>query len=305
MLIPLASAIAPNYFETEILTGRRLTSLSEALVAAEDLHLLGPEVVLLKGIPLSNGRLAMVLSRQSRHSAVRSEAYAIEVDRVGNRSFSGCGDLTSALLTATVRTLLTQETPREGTASGPSLCATLEVIADTMSLALRETHRRDSWELCVVECGPAFLALRDRLSSSPPIIITSPPLHPLSRAFRLVDKRNLRRVAGVIFDLDGTLTEPGAIDFAGLRTRLGLSVDSDFPIMTAIAALPEPEQRRHAREVVVEEEMCAARRAKPREGLMTMLQALVSYRVRVALATRNCETALLSTLTTIGLSPTE
>ena len=76
----------------------------------------------------------------------------------------------------------------------------------------------------------------------------------------------------VLFDFDGTLTEPGAIDFAVIKTAVGCPVDS--PILEYIAALPDPDQRENAYATLDKFETEAAERSMPNEGAESLLAHL-------------------------------
>jgi hypothetical protein len=79
------------------------------------------------------------------------------------------------------------------------------MLASTIHGVLRTTTQRSQKELCVVESSDLFRNLSSRLHNFP--------------KSRLV----LGPVVGVIFDMDGTLTEPGAIDFKAIYTRIGVT----------------------------------------------------------------------------------
>lgn len=55
-MLPLATVITPNVFETQVLSGatQPVTTLTQALQACQKLHDLGPEMVILTGLPLEN-----------------------------------------------------------------------------------------------------------------------------------------------------------------------------------------------------------------------------------------------------------
>jgi hydrogenase expression/formation protein HypE len=55
-------------------------------------------------------------------------------------------------------------------------------------------------------------------------------------------------VRGVLFDFDGTLTRPGALDFAAIRRAIGCPAGR--PILEYLAALDDQEERRRAERIL-------------------------------------------------------
>lgn len=93
---------------------------------------------------------------------------------------------------------------------------------------------------------------------------------------------------GVVFDLDGTLTAPHAIDFSGLRRRLGIPSGPDAPgILQYVATLPTAAAQTAAHAVIVEEETRALAAMRLNKGAAAALDAAAAHRLRVAIATRN------------------
>ena len=100
-------------------------------------------------------------------------------------------------------------------------------------------------------------------------------------------------VAGVIFDLDGTLTAPGAIRFDRIRERIGM--DGGGSIMAWIAAHARDEAERQRMEaVVVEEERVALDRMALGPGFDALAAAIVARggSLRTGICTRNNREAL-------------
>ena len=92
---------------------------------------------------------------------------------------------------------------------------------------------------------------------------------------------------GVIFDMDGTLTEP-VIDFAGMRRRLGIPTGD---ILATVRAWPEA-QRRTAFDVIEEIEEDARLRMTIRPGTVELLAFLDRSGIRRGLITRNTTRAV-------------
>jgi hydrogenase expression/formation protein HypE len=89
----------------------------------------------------------------------------------------------------------------------------------------------------------------------------------------------------VVFDFDGTLTRPGAIDFAVLR-RL-LACPSKVPILEFIDSLPDASARGEAHRVLDEFELAAARASAPNEGAEDLVRSLSRARIACGILTRN------------------
>ena len=92
---------------------------------------------------------------------------------------------------------------------------------------------------------------------------------------------------GIIFDMDGTLTEPGAIDFSEMYRRTGF-VAGTGDLVSMVNAVTDSVRRQELEEIIVEEEMKGCDRMILRPDLHTFFAALRKHRIRTALATRNC-----------------
>eukprot|EP00607_Mallomonas_marina_P001582 CAMPEP_0182430696 /NCGR_PEP_ID=MMETSP1167-20130531/42659_1 /TAXON_ID=2988 /ORGANISM="Mallomonas Sp, Strain CCMP3275" /LENGTH=502 /DNA_ID=CAMNT_0024616087 /DNA_START=97 /DNA_END=1605 /DNA_ORIENTATION=+ len=271
-VIPVSDVITPNIFEAENITGITIRTTTSALSACEHFHSMGVKVCLLTGLSLSGptGPLSMVLSSKDM-----GLAYRIDVPRI-NCHFSGCGDLCAALFSGWF-------------ALDPTdLGRVLDKTATTMSYVLTDTKHRQSKELSIVENIDTF---RNPPQPAVPAYVVHGP------------------VVGVIFDMDGTLTEAGAIDFNAIFSRIGLQRD-DGDVLSQIAKLPL-EKQAAAHEIVLEEEMKGCERMLIREDTISVLTTLKNKRIRTAVATRNCKPAydkfemrLLSSISTIVGSST-
>ncbi len=102
------------------------------------------------------------------------------------------------------------------------------------------------------------------------------------------------RYRAVLFDFDGTLTHPGALDFPALRRAL------DCPpgtlILEHIDALPSAEARAEKRRILDEFETAAARASMPNEGAEETVRLLLSRGIRVGILTRNTRASVLTSL---------
>lgn len=101
------------------------------------------------------------------------------------------------------------------------------------------------------------------------------------------------RYAGVIFDLDGTLTAPGAIRFDRIRARIGMP--SSGSILAWIAAHARDDTDRTRMEAMVwEEERIALERMELGAGFAALVAALEARgpSLDTAICTRNNDEAL-------------
>ena len=87
--IGMADIVTPNRFELEWLTGRPVTTLAEAGVAAAGLRERGPRIVLVTSLDLADGRIAVVGAGPEGTWAVDTPRLPIEA--------TGCGDAVAAL----------------------------------------------------------------------------------------------------------------------------------------------------------------------------------------------------------------
>lgn len=94
--LPASDIIAPNLVELEILCGHPVASVSEAVAAARELIVQGPEVVLVKHL----SRAGMSMDRFEMLLVTAEEAWHISRPLVdfGLRQPVGVGDVTSGLL---------------------------------------------------------------------------------------------------------------------------------------------------------------------------------------------------------------
>jgi HAD superfamily hydrolase (TIGR01509 family) len=91
-------------------------------------------------------------------------------------------------------------------------------------------------------------------------------------------------VKGVLFDLDGTLTMPGALDFPAIKKALGCPLDQ--LILEFVEAQP-PDQQLKLMEILGEKEAEAARASRPNRGAEKCVCALRKKQIPVGVLTRN------------------
>jgi hydrogenase expression/formation protein HypE len=101
-------------------------------------------------------------------------------------------------------------------------------------------------------------------------------------------------VRGVLFDFDGTLTRPGALDFAAIRRAIGCPAGR--PILEYLADLDDPAERRRAERILDEHELAAARRSEPNEGAEDVVRALAGRGLGMGILTRNSRASVREAL---------
>jgi len=146
--IPAADLVTPNHFELEHLTGRRVSTMSEALAAARTL-LKGPKLALITSL-----RRADAPADQIEMVAVSSDAaWRIATPLIGFEiAPNGTGDAVAALFTA--------HWLASGGPAGGDVADALGKAASSIFAVLQATHELGERELQLV-------AAQDRLVSPP------------------------------------------------------------------------------------------------------------------------------------------
>ncbi len=100
-----------------------------------------------------------------------------------------------------------------------------------------------------------------------------------------MNNANIGPIKAVIFDFDGTLTLPEALDFAAIKRKLGCPENE--PVLEYILNIPDPvKQKEMLTELEIFETEGAAR-SVPAEGAEDILVALQIRKIPVAVLTRN------------------
>ena len=101
-------------------------------------------------------------------------------------------------------------------------------------------------------------------------------------------------IAGVVFDLDGTLTRPGAIDFAAMRRRIGME-ERGSVLHWIERHASDAAEREEMHRIVVEVEDEALARMELADGLDEILEALRAREGELVagISTRNSASALV------------
>ncbi|MHC4624085.1 MAG: HAD family hydrolase [Planctomycetota bacterium] len=105
-------------------------------------------------------------------------------------------------------------------------------------------------------------------------------------------------IKAVIFDLDGTITEP-FFDFDVIRAQMGLDKDAG-PVWEAMAKMP-PEDRRRAERILDFHERRAVRESELNPGARETLQALREAGIPIGILTRNRRSNVLAVAKKHGL----
>jgi HAD superfamily hydrolase (TIGR01509 family) len=98
----------------------------------------------------------------------------------------------------------------------------------------------------------------------------------------------------VLFDFDGTLTKPEALDFAELR-RL-LACPPGEPILEHIQSLPTESERRKAWETLDAFELAAARASVPNDGSEEIVALLKEAKMARGILSRNSRASVLEAM---------
>jgi len=98
------------------------------------------------------------------------------------------------------------------------------------------------------------------------------------------------RVDAVLFDFDGTLTRPGALDFAAIHEAVGCPRDSG--LLEYLAQIPDPAERSRKEGILRAAEMEAAGRCRTNEGAGELVAFLRDRGIPMGIITRNSREAV-------------
>ncbi|MBN2124436.1 MAG: HAD family hydrolase [Deltaproteobacteria bacterium] len=93
-----------------------------------------------------------------------------------------------------------------------------------------------------------------------------------------------KKIRGILFDFDGTLTFPGALDFPAIKRAIGCP--PDIPILEYLDTL-SPRERAPLEEILDEKEETAATGSLPNRGAEVCLSALKERGFLLGILTRN------------------
>lgn len=102
------------------------------------------------------------------------------------------------------------------------------------------------------------------------------------------------RIRAVLFDFDGTLTLPGALDFSAIKKTLGCP--PEIPVLEFIKEIDDDTRRRSAMARLDAFEIEAAGRSIPNPDARNLISWLRARRVKVGIITRNSRASVLRAL---------
>lgn len=97
--------------------------------------------------------------------------------------------------------------------------------------------------------------------------------------------KNKSHIKAVLFDFDGTLTQPGAIDFQAIKDAIKCPAQS--PILEYIATIDDTAERTAALSVIHRFEMTSAIHSRPNTGAEKLIHDLRSHRIKIGILSRN------------------
>ena len=97
-------------------------------------------------------------------------------------------------------------------------------------------------------------------------------------------------VKAVLFDFDGTLTMPGALDFPAFKKSIGCPTDK--PVLEFIQSLPNPSEQKTAWKELDKFEMAAAEMAEPNTGAEDLIRYLRAKDLRLGIISRNSRASI-------------
>lgn len=98
------------------------------------------------------------------------------------------------------------------------------------------------------------------------------------------------KIDAVLFDFDGTLTAPGAIDFEALRQQVNCPPDT--PLLEYISGLGDPPGQQRAFDILNQHEYQAATRSQPNRQALELLHWIKSQGLRMGIISRNSRQAV-------------
>jgi hydrogenase expression/formation protein HypE len=98
----------------------------------------------------------------------------------------------------------------------------------------------------------------------------------------------------VLFDFDGTLTCPGALNFSIIKEATGCPLQD--PVLEFIHGIPDPDKKRNAMASLDQFEMEAAKKSGPNEGAEEIVSYLKSKGIFIGIISRNSHGSILKAL---------
>lgn len=106
----------------------------------------------------------------------------------------------------------------------------------------------------------------------------------------------IKKLDGVVFDVDGTLCLPQNYMFAEMRSALGIQKPTD--ILDHVYSLPSASEQEEAMEKIRAIERKAMHDQKPQAGLVELMDYLQKRGIRKAICTRNFDAPVTHLLET-------
>lgn len=103
--------------------------------------------------------------------------------------------------------------------------------------------------------------------------------------------RGVASIKALLFDFDGTLTAPGALDFPSIKSDIGCPLD--VPILEHIQSMNDSQAQSEAMERLTEFEIRAARISTPNGGVLEIVAWLKQRGLRLGIITRNSRASVL------------
>ena len=306
-VVPRAHALLPNQFEAEVLSGVTIRTADDARKACAVLHRKGVNLVMITssqlastagGVPdVSAGSsgtdaaaaerppLTVLLSRKAHRGLWRRE-YRIDVAQLPQH-FAGTGDLLAALLLGW--------DAKSGAGVPPHVClrralaGVQAVLQQTIASAPPQVRGED--EGYGTGTRPLGLRLLESIDA-----IRQPDEASVAAPVRLDEP-----LRGVLFDMDGTLTLPGQLDFAQMREAAGLPTGAN--IIEVIEAMTDPAEKAAAWAAIERVELDTYANVKLQPGMATLIKELRRRGVKVGVATRNHAKAVDVLVEAAGLPP--
>ncbi len=102
------------------------------------------------------------------------------------------------------------------------------------------------------------------------------------------------RIKAVLFDFDGTLTQPGALDFKSIKAALGCRADQ--PVLEFVRSITPARDRGRAMEKLDRFEFDGAANSRPNTGAQQVVAWIKRQGLPVGIITRNRREAVLRSL---------
>jgi hydrogenase expression/formation protein HypE len=101
-------------------------------------------------------------------------------------------------------------------------------------------------------------------------------------------------IRAVLFDFDGTLTEPGSLDFGAIKEAVGCP--KGIPVLEFINGIDSPADRARAFQILDGFEALAARQSRPNVGAEEILVSMRARGLKIGIISRNSRSAILTAL---------